>query len=446
MSLAFYFVGQRTEIIYLEYALYLFSVYYFFAYQYGFFGYYFEWVNHIHPLVVWISSASITITYTIFMQSFLHLKKTDPLLMKVLNYGIGFVFFIVLSESISYWLEFDVQHAVYFSGFSLSVQLGTMIFCLYRIYRLKSTLSRIALLGASILVTTTLFGQLASTLKLVDQTNYFVMAALTLEIFIFNIGIGIRMVLMNKERAKTQYKLIDQMKINEKIQKDQQEQLEIAVEQRTVELAQRNEQNELLLSEIHHRVKNNLQTISSLLSIQQRKLSDNTTKQVIADSRSRVIAMGLIHEHLYKNASYAEINFANYLKELVQNLVQTYSAHTQSIDLNISVDDMRLDVEKAIHLGLIINELINNSIKHAFGGVEHPKLAVAFVRSGEKVVLSVKDNGEEPVGDLDLSASFGWKIVGSLCQKLQAVLEVSQSDGLIVQIKLDPDLIGLKNN
>ncbi|MDW3209987.1 MAG: histidine kinase dimerization/phosphoacceptor domain -containing protein [Reichenbachiella sp.] len=441
LSLAFYIVSRRAEIIYLEYALYLFSVFYFFAYQYGFFGYYFNWVNHIHPSLIWITSASITVTYIAFIQSFLHLKMTDPVLQKVLNYGMGFVAFIVLVESVSFIFYFDVQHSIYFTSFSLIVQLSAMSFCLYRIYKIKSVLSKIALFGAAILVSTTLFGQLASTLKLVDQTNYFVMAALTMEIFIFNVGIGIRMALTNKEREKAQSLLIDQMRVTEQIQKDQKEKLEVAVSERTEELAEKNKQNEMLLAEIHHRVKNNLQTISSFLSIQQRKLKDQSSKQAIIDSKNRVIAMGLIHEHLYKNASYAEIDFASYLKELVQNLVNISTALDQKIELSLNISKLQLEVENAILLGLIVNELVNNCLKHAFTDVSEPKLTISFITSNQQTILSVKDNGVGKVEDLKSSDSFGWKIIQALGERLKAKIEVGQREGLQVEIKLDPEYV-----
>ncbi|WP_422359502.1 histidine kinase dimerization/phosphoacceptor domain -containing protein [Reichenbachiella sp.] len=437
LSLAFYIVVRGTEIIYLEYALYLFSVYYFFAYQYGFFGYYFDWVNYIHPSLVWITSASITITYTLFIQSFLHLKEKDLLLWKVLNGGIGFVFFVVIVESISFAIGYDIQHSIFFTFFSLVVQMCFMLYSLSRIYKLKSTLSRIALLGASILVSTTLFGQLASTLKLVDQTNYFVMGALTMEIFIFNVGIGIRMALTNKQREKTQSLLIDQMRVNEQIQSDQKDQLEIAVAQRTEELAEKNEQNEMLLAEIHHRVKNNLQTISSFLSIQQRKLKDQSSKQAIKDSKNRVIAMGLIHEHLYKNASYAEINFASYLEELVKNLVNISSKPDEEVDLNFSIPPVQMEVENAILLGLIVNELISNCIKHAFPHVEHPKLSIDMSQREQHTVLRVWDNGSGKVDDLGKSDSFGWKIVNALVDRLKASIQFGHNEGFVVEIHLD---------
>lgn len=441
LSLAFYIIVRRKELIYLEYALYLFSVFYFFAYQYGFLGYYFNWVNHIHPSLIWITSASITVTYIAFIQSFLHLKMTDPVLQKVLNYGMGFVAFIVLVESVSFIFYFDVQHSIYFTSFSLIVQLSAMSFCLYRIYKIKSVLSKIALFGAAILVSTTLFGQLASTLKLVDQTNYFVMAALTMEIFIFNVGIGIRMALTNKEREKAQSLLIDQMRVTEQIQKDQKEKLEVAVSERTEELAEKNKQNEMLLAEIHHRVKNNLQTISSFLSIQQRKLKDQSSKQAITDSKNRVIAMGLIHEHLYKNASYAEIDFASYLKELVQNLVNISTAPDQKIELSLNIPKLQLEVENAILLGLIVNELVNNCLKHAFTDVSEPKLTISFITSNQQTILSVKDNGVGKVEDLKSSDSFGWKIIQALGERLKAKIEVGQREGLQVEIKLDPEYV-----
>lgn len=441
LSLAFYISVRMTEIIYLTYALYLFSVFYFFAYQFGFLGYFFPVINAIHPIIIWISSASITATYVLFCQSFLNLKETEPLLNKILNYSLWFVGFVVASETVSFIVQYDLQHSVIFSTFSLLTQSVLFITILYRLYLMKTTLSLIALTSVLILAATSLSAQLVSTLKLVAETNYLIMAGLSLEIFVINLAIGFRILIIHKEKRKAQFELIDQLRINEKIQEESNIQLELKVDERTEELKVKNRQNEILLGEVHHRVKNNLQTIASLLSIQQRKLNDPESIKAIQDSKHRVKAMGLIHEHLYQNTSFAEIDFKNYVKELVNALIQTYSILETKPKVKIEIPSVKIEVDSAIFLGLIVNELVNNSLKYAFVGVDKPILEVLMFESNDQMVLKVKDNGQGKNVDFENPKSFGWKLVNVMGQKLGGKLDVEDSDGLTVYLYFSTNLV-----
>lgn len=443
MSLAFYIAVKMADNIYLKYALYLFSVFYFFAYQFGFLGTIFPIVNSIHPTLIWISSASLSAGYVVFFQSFLNLKETDPLLNKVCNYGLGFVAFIVVCELSAFLIKYDIQNNIYFKAFSLFCQFILFSFIVYRLYRLKTTLSIIAFITVCILAITSLGAQLVSSLRLVAETNYLIMAGLGIEIFILNLGIGFRMLIIYKEKRNAQFKLIDQLKINEKIQEGNKVQLERTVERRTEELRVKNKQNELLLGEIHHRVKNNLQTIVSLLSIQQRKLKDEISITAIQDSKNRVMAMGLIHEHLYQNTSFAEIDFKNYVKELLDSLIRTYSTSEKEIEVNISIPSLKIEVDNGIYLGLIINELVNNSLKYAFEDVEEPLLEISIFESNDQIVLNVRDNGTKKIIAFGDSKTFGWKMVKAICHKIGGKLKIDNSQGLSVEVCFSADLVGL---
>ncbi len=209
------------------------------------------------------------------------------------------------------------------------------------------------------------------------------------------------------------------------------------------ELSKSNKEKELLLGEIHHRVKNNLQTITSLLSIQQRKLKDSDSIKVLEDSKNRVMAMGLIHQHLYQNTSFAEINFKNYTKELIQVLIST-NAYC-AIDVKCRIPLLKIDLDNAIFFGLIINELAINSIKHAYKGVLKPLLEVSIFEENNKTALLVKDNGNKEHIDFDKSNSFGWKMVNNICDKLEGQLFADITSGLSVKILFNKSIIAIKS-
>ncbi|MFT5089984.1 MAG: two-component sensor histidine kinase [Planctomycetota bacterium] len=126
------------------------------------------------------------------------------------------------------------------------------------------------------------------------------------------------------------------------------------------------EEKEVLIKEIHHRVKNNLQIISSLLDLQANNIADPRTVEMFRDSQNRVTSMGLIHERLYQASDLARIDFSKYIEELSKNLLYSYSGDAANIEISTSADEIFLDVDTSIPCGLIINELISNSLKYAF--------------------------------------------------------------------------------
>ena len=190
------------------------------------------------------------------------------------------------------------------------------------------------------------------------------------------------------------------------------------------------DEKEVLLKEIHHRVKNNLQVVSSLLSLQQRQTKDSNTQQALQEGRNRVKAMALIHQNLYQDNNLVGVDTQQYITKLVTNLVATYKTTNNSIQVNTNIDPLKLDVDTVIPLGLIINELISNSLKYAFVNRGSGEISVALYIANQVLTLEVNDNGEGLPKDFSIenSDSLGYKLIRSFSQKLDAKINLESSE------------------
>jgi two-component sensor histidine kinase len=188
-------------------------------------------------------------------------------------------------------------------------------------------------------------------------------------------------------------------------------------------------ERELLLREIHHRVKNNLQVVSSLLSIQGREIEDARAKDAISESKNRVHSMALIHQFLYSDKELASIDMQEYIPSLCTKLFNAYRLDHDLIDLKTDVENISLDIDTAIPLGIIINELITNSLKYAFTEGEEGSILVSFTERQNKLVLRVKDSGSGKKSDDRSDISFGMKLIRAFEEKLQAEIEILDTDG-----------------
>lgn len=202
-------------------------------------------------------------------------------------------------------------------------------------------------------------------------------------------------------------------------------------------------EKEILLREIHHRVKNNLQIISSLLNLQSRHIKDEPALDMFHESRNRVRSMALVHEKLYRSDDLANVDFCEYIRSLGRHLFMSYGINSTAIDLDVSVRDVFLDINTSIPCGLIINELISNSLKHAFSGREQGKICVVLrsERNG-KFKLVVSDDGVGlPKGlDVTQTESLGLQLVTMLVEQLQGTLNLDNNEGTSFEIvfeKLD---------
>jgi len=199
----------------------------------------------------------------------------------------------------------------------------------------------------------------------------------------------------------------------------------------------RGREKEVLLKEIHHRVKNNLQIISSLLNLQAHQTADPQMLELLQDSRMRVRSMALIHEKLYQSQSLAKINFGEYIKSLSADLVRSYQKTFNGVELNIQAGEIFLELDQAIPCGLILNELMTNALKYAFPNGRSGTIFVELRdEPGRLISLRVADNGVGlPEGqDIFKSKSLGLQLVNSLVNQLEGALTVENTQGAAFQI------------
>jgi len=434
LSLGFFIISKATDTLYFHYSWYLFSIIFFFSYQYGILGNWLPFIRNVSPYIIWVLSASLSISYLFFAQAFLNIRKTDQELFKIIKFGKFFILTIVFVEMTGYFLRYDVQHNFVYKFIIVLVQVYLIPVIVYRVYKQKTTLSWILFFGAIVLGVTTVGGQVASVLKITDQTNFYVQAALLLEVFIFSIGIGIRMWIIEGEKQNTQASLLKQMERNVQIQQEYTFELENKVRARTADLHLKNEEKDLLLKEIHHRVKNNLQTIASLLSIQLRRLKSAPAKLAIEDSMNRVKVMGLIHKFLYQKDTYTSIDLNQFVHQLLDMLIDA-SNPKKRISQKVEVDSVALDIDRAINIGLILNELVANSIKYAFMHLDNPILTFKVKMVNKEVFMVFSDNGNASTVDVTSNPEgFGWKLINSLVNSLEGKIVYAINDGFEVKI------------
>ncbi|HEY9617989.1 MAG TPA: PAS domain S-box protein [Microcoleaceae cyanobacterium] len=207
-------------------------------------------------------------------------------------------------------------------------------------------------------------------------------------------------------------------------------------------------EKEVLLQEIHHRVKNNLQMVYSLLRLQHRRTSDRQAADILLESQNRIKSIALIHERLYRSKDFSKIDFAQYISSLVASLLSSYRLTSDAISLSTKVDGTELGINQAIPCGLIINELIANSLKYAFPSGHAGRLDVEFYTNhNSEITLVVRDNGigipdQIQLTDTGLSsktASLGLKLVQDLVNQLQGTIALDRTQGTTFRITFPGD-------
>lgn len=197
-------------------------------------------------------------------------------------------------------------------------------------------------------------------------------------------------------------------------------------------------EKEVLLREVHHRVKNNMQVICSLLNLQSRDIEDKRAVEMLNESQDRIRSMALVHEKLYESKDLANIDFDEYIERLVQTLFRSYGVNREKIRLKLNIERVMLKIDKAIPCGLIVNELVLNSLKHAFADGDTGEIEVSLVLINEnETELAVSDNGIGIPEELDFrsTASLGLKLVNILTDQIDGKLDLDRSKGTKFQIR-----------
>ncbi len=195
-------------------------------------------------------------------------------------------------------------------------------------------------------------------------------------------------------------------------------------------------EKELLLQEIHHRVKNNLQVISSLLRLQSRHINDPEALEIFKESQKRVSSIALVHEKLYQSKDMASINFADYIETLARDIFNFSMNSMQNIKLNLDLEEYYLNIETAIPCGLIINELLTNSLKHAFPSGNNGEIYLGLHGDNGKIVITVKDDGVGLPSQIDIKKpdTFGLQLVYFLKKQIKGDIILEEGEGTSFKI------------
>lgn len=193
------------------------------------------------------------------------------------------------------------------------------------------------------------------------------------------------------------------------------------------------QEKDILFKEVHHRVKNNLQVINSLLSLQSASLQDPKVVEIFRESQNRIRSMALIHENLYNSKDLSQVNLSSYIHQLTSRLFQTYNVLTDKIFLNLNIQEIQLNIEQAISCGLIVNELITNSLKYAFltdlKGQGIISIDMQTQLDNPSIIcLEIRDNGAGLPANFDLESTetLGFQIVQTLTRQLDGTIEVTK--------------------
>jgi PAS domain S-box-containing protein len=212
--------------------------------------------------------------------------------------------------------------------------------------------------------------------------------------------------------------------------------LEQRVEQRTEALNKSLHEKDILFKEVHHRVKNNMQIIISLLNLQSRTIDDPVVLKTIKESQSRIKAMALVHERLYRSGDISRIDLKDYIQFLARELFSFYGVKSQLIRFTINAPAINVNIDTAIPLGLMVNELISNAIKYAFPEGRKGEIVIDITKDKNTISLVVRDNGAGIPADFDWrnSKSLGIRLVTSLVEQLQGTIELDRTAGTAFNI------------
>lgn len=205
------------------------------------------------------------------------------------------------------------------------------------------------------------------------------------------------------------------------------------------EAQEKNKYIESLIRELHHRVKNNLQVVSSLMSLQSNRIEDEKARTALEEGKTRVDAMALIHQKLYVDHELASVNMRAYLAELTASLAGSFGLPASAVETSVELPNPSVNIDRAVSIGLIVNELVTNACKHAFKHVHEPKIYIQLCQRENELRLTIADNGIGVKKTDELESSFGLKLVRILVNQLDATMNVTSESGTcyLIQMKAE---------
>lgn len=389
--------------------------------------------------------------YLAFIRKFINLGQLLPgwdLYLRGLTY-LGLLLFFVhhivsVVSNFSFVLE-DMVSVPY-----IVLVIGSCVAALYPLYRTGDANARFIFAGIAAISIGAVLSMLTRVVFPPFNIAYLKIGVVA-EVLIFSLGLAY----WQREQVKAKQRADFDLRESRLVQQQQETEAELLREdnRKNALLAERSRENEILLKEIHHRVKNNLEVVSSLLELQSVTLTDGDARDAMLAGRSRVATMGILHQKLYQGDHLGTVGMREYLNDLTRNLGHTFGVKDR-ITFTINVpEDLRLDIDTAVPLGLIANELITNSIKYAFGGTSTSSagaaaagaVTVEMSRVGEQHLLAISDNGSGKAGGAVGGTGFGTRLVGMLVLQLEGEVREVSAEGLRVEVWFPEIGGGVKN-
>lgn len=372
-------------------------------------------------MITIVSFASLVVAIPVyalglFTKSFLHTQKY-PKFNRVLN-----TFLILIPISIIFFLLTD-DYEQYRNSLTMMFLVFLMIITVYAAIK-KNKQAYFILFGWFIFLSSGMLMYLSS-VGIFDISRYFpylIEASFVIEAIIFSIALANRITNLQREKNEANQRLIIQ-------QKNETKRLSKEVALRTKDLKTALDEKELLLKELNHRVKNNMQTIVSLIRLQSDEIKDERLKDILLTIQNRINAMSHLHELLYKQENIAYVDVYEYLENLIEEVKDSYDTY---IDIHLNIKT-KLKMEQSIYCGLIINELVTNSFKYAFPNKEG-NIFISLEKENEMIKLIVKDDG---IGydEKNANISLGLTLVNTLAvNQLKGNMNIDSKEGVITTI------------
>jgi two-component sensor histidine kinase len=375
--------------------------------------------------------------FLLFTKKYLELEKNFPKWNRFLKYTL---FFFLITQTLHIsgehfkWIEPNSMIFVNLSNLTFLVILTLILIIAFKCYA-KKTPESPYFLKALFIPIILMLGLVVSLLfpsNNIDSRTLPNLALLSITVT-FAVALIAKVNLIKDELSTAKLDKQAIVAMNE-IEKERNLRLEEKIEYNKNEVAAA-QQIKLLMKELHHRVKNNLQIVSSLLSLQSFRIKDQQAKDAIQEGQHRIEAMSLIHQKLYIQDAITQVNIKEFITDIAESLMQAYGYDNDNFDLQIQVEEDLLDVDKAIPLSIIINELITNAFKYAYNTTKHPKLMISFTKQSAQASISIADNG---VG-IDAkswkdNSGYGKELIQTFTEQLEGTLTLDINNGTTFKI------------
>jgi two-component sensor histidine kinase len=433
----YFLVKDKSYIYYIFYILFVGLV------QLCFLGHGFKyfWTNSIwlSENMVYLSGIGSGIFVLLFASHFLCIKENLPKL-KYGVFGLIFIYlftllFVLIGRKI---LAFNL---INFTAFLVSIYLILISIILIKRGKREAKYFLFAwswfFIGVIIFVLRN-FGILPFN----AYTYYVLQIGSSIGLFLLSLALADKIKTYRRQKEEAQKQVFEELKFKKDLIKKHNEELDKKVKDRTLkleqankELSKKNEEKVAMMKEIHHRVKNNLQIVNSLLRLQSHKFKDQKIIGVFEACQHRVVSMAMLHERMYKSDDIKKIDIKDHLSLLIEDLLNTYELD-KKIEVNLDIQNVALGMKTLVPLGLIINEVITNALKYAFKDVDNPEITVALKQISNKYTIIIGDNGRG-IEKFTKGDSFGNELISIFTEQINGTLEMLDKQGTYYKITFE---------